>query len=129
MKKQPLMWNDTTNEWDERPRNVEEQVELRRHRKQLAECELPEGFRLVTPYPKQFWMGTQLLWGFKLAWAKVDGRGRRGADQYMHVARYEMGISDEVQMRWAVDDFARELELEKRRQEPVPLLFRMRLAS
>lgn len=103
-------WNEVDNERDERPRNVEEQVEMRRRKKHLEDCELPEGFRLVTPRPKQFWIHNQLVWGFKLAWARVDGHGVRGQDEYDHVARYEQRVSDEVQMRWAIDDFSRELE-------------------
>lgn len=124
-----VMWNDTDNEWEDRPRNVEEQVELRRAKKTLADCPLPEEFRLVTVQPKQFWIHNQLVWGFKLAWARVDGQGRRGAEEYEHVARYEPRIADEVQMRWAVDDFTRELQSAERRREKVPLIFSMRMAS
>jgi hypothetical protein len=109
----PVMWNDTDDERDERPRNFEEQVEMRRGKKRLEDCELPEGFRLVTPQPRQFWMINQLVWAFKLTWARVDRNGVRGQDEYEHVARYEQRISDEVQLRWALDDFSRELERER----------------
>jgi hypothetical protein len=135
--KPSLMWNETDAEWDERPRNIEEQVELRRTRKRLEDCELPEGFRLVTPKPKQFWMSSQVRWGFCVAWAKVDGQGLRGADEYFYVARYEPGVTDEVQMRWALDDFSRELDVAGRKvhgagqakgDKRVDLMFSMRVA-
>ena len=105
MKRPALMWNDDTKEWDERPRNVEEQVDLRRRRKRLVDVELPEGFRLVTREPKQFWMDHQMRWGFMLAWGRV-GKG----DEYSHVGRYESMVSDEIQMEWALADFTRELD-------------------
>lgn len=131
----PVMWNDPDTERDERPRNVEEQVQMRRARKTLEDCELPEGFRLVTPQPKQFWMSNQLVWGFKLAWAKVDGKGNRGVDEYYHVARYEPRVSDEVQMRWALEDFGRELQGSEREERTrgrheahVPVFLTMRVA-
>lgn len=108
--KPDAMWNDPDNERDERPRNVEEQVEQRRKKKRLVDCELPEGFHLVTPWPKQFWIGTQVRWGFQLAWAKVDRNGNRGEEETF-VAQYEPTIADEVQMRWALDDFSRKLEV------------------
>jgi len=40
-----------------------------------------------------------MRWGFCLAWKKT----------FYYVARHEAGIPDEVQMRWALEDFRREL--------------------
>lgn len=103
------MWNEVPEEREPRAREIEEQVELRRRSKSLVDCALPEGFRLVTERPKQYWIHNQLVWGFKLAWARVKN-GIRGNDEYSFVARYYPTIADEVQMRWALDEFSRELE-------------------
>jgi hypothetical protein len=91
-------------------RLVEDQVEMRLHSKHLAQCELPEGFRLVTPTPKQAWVDQQLMWVFVLGWAPVDIQGRRWCeDRYQSVFRYHQVIPDEIQMQWAVGQFTREL--------------------
>ena len=34
-------------------------------------CALPDGFRLVTATPKQFWIEKQLTWGFALGEIKT----------------------------------------------------------
>jgi hypothetical protein len=125
----PVMWNDLDDLPEDRPRNIEEQVTLRRMNKRLEDCTLPEEFRLVTARPKQFWIDHQLVWGFKLAWARVDGQGRRGVEEFAHVAQYDARIADEVQMRWALDDFSRDLAMQQTREHAVPLVFSMRLAS
>jgi len=105
-------WTDVeTGEIEPRSRLIEEQVELRRHQKQLKDCELPMGFRLLTSEPKQFWMGWQLVWGFKLGWGPSDAQGNLlFGVKHTHTARYEQRIADEPQMRWALEDFTRELE-------------------
>lgn len=129
------MWNEMPAEHEPWMRTAEEQVEARRKFKRLPDCELPEGFRLVSPRPKQYWMGNQLVWGFCLAWARVKN-GVRGADEYLHVARYYPTVSDEPQMRWAIEDFTAELaEQERRERAPmvqhrmVSTLVHMRIAS
>jgi hypothetical protein len=110
LRREAPVWNEIDSEWEERPRGTEELVQFRRRKKRLVDCELPEGFRLVTPEPRQFWLGTQVRWGFCLGWAKRDRFGNAVGEECFHVARYEPGISDEVQLRWAVDDFTRELD-------------------
>lgn len=128
------VWNEADQEWDERAASVEEYIEMRRHSKRLEDCVLPAEFRLLHASPKQYWVNSQLRWGFCLAWARVDGKGRRGVEEYFHFARYEQGLSDEVQMRWAMEDFIRDLEMaEKVVQVPVhrpkvQVLFVMKVA-
>jgi hypothetical protein len=106
---EPVMWNDDTHEWEPRARDADEAVDLRRGRKRLTDCTLPEGFRLLTPEPKQYWIEKTLVWGFTVAWGRVDTEGRRGADEYFFVARYEQEVADEFLMQWAIEDFSREL--------------------
>ena len=97
------MWNDVDESPDENYREIEEQVEMRARAKRLVDCELPDGFRLVTPEPKQYWLEHQLRWGFCVAWAGVHV-------EYRYVARYLQTVSDEAQLNWTIDDFRRELE-------------------
>lgn len=105
------MWTDPdTQEQQPICRRIEDQVEMRRKTKRLCDCELPDGFRLVNREPQQFWINSQVVWGFSLGYAPMDMKGNPQPDQYRHVARYEPGIGDEPQMRWALDDFTRELE-------------------
>ena len=104
-------WHDPDNLPEERCKLIEEQVDARAKRKTLAECGLPEGFRLVTATPKQFWINKQLTWAFMLGWAPMDRQGvRQSEDLYLSVFRYDWRIADELQMRWAVDEFAGELQ-------------------
>lgn len=83
-------------------REVEAQVEMRIRAKRLSDCGLPQGFRLVTPEPRQFWMNSQLIWAFQLEYLG-DSQPRR------FVMRYHQQVSDETQMRWALEDFTGEL--------------------
>lgn len=106
----PLMWNEPDARDPDRPRDADEHLEQRRHRKRLKDCSLPEGFRLVTPEPKQFWLDGQVRYAFQLAWGFVDANGRRIGDEWNQVFRYEEGIPDDFQIQWAVEDFGRELE-------------------
>ena len=92
------MWNDVDGAPDPNLRSMDDQVEMRCKTKRLADCELPEGFRLATRMPKQFWMGHQLIWGFKLTFGVHE-----------HTARYHQQVSDDVQMQWAIQDFTAEL--------------------
>lgn len=93
------MWNDVDGPRDEnQAREIDEQVEMRCKTKRLVDCELPEGFRLVTPAPRQYWMNQQLRWAFKLEFG-----------EHKFVARYHQQVSDEMQMQWAVADFTAEL--------------------
>lgn len=115
------MWNDFDDEPDQRCREMEELVEQRHKAKRLADCALPEGIRLVTPHPKQFWMGHQMVWGFCLAWGPVDRIGNRGKDEFYHVERYDQRIPDELQMQWALEAFSTDLGVQK-------LTLRMRAA-
>jgi hypothetical protein len=92
------MWNDVENVPDPSARSMDEQVEMRCKTKRLRDCELPEGFRLVTPIPRQYWIESQLRWGFELAFG-----------EHRHVARYLMQVADDVQMQWAIQDFTAEL--------------------
>lgn len=98
-------WNDIEEEPDIDYRAVEEQVEMRLHTKRMVDCELPEGFTLVTPSPRQYWLEQQLRWAFEL-----EFRSRFGHVTYRHVARYIQQVNDETQLRWAVDEFKGELE-------------------
>jgi hypothetical protein len=77
---------------------MDDQVEMRMKSKKLVDCTLPEGFRLVTPQPRQYWMEQQLRWAFEIAYG-----------DYKHVARYIQQVSDEIQMEWAMADFTAEL--------------------
>jgi hypothetical protein len=92
------MWNDVDNARDPDARTMDEQVEMRRKTKRLVDCELPEGFKLITSAPQQYWLDHQLRWGFKLVFGEHE-----------HVARYLMQVSDEMQMQWAIQDFTAEL--------------------
>lgn len=103
------VWNELPEEREPRTREIEEQVELRRHSKCLADCALPDGFRLVTLRPRQYWIGNQLVWGFSLAWARLDRKGERGEDEFWHMARYHQTVADEPQVRWALEDFTQDL--------------------
>lgn len=103
------MWNEVDELLDPRPKGIDDQVEMRRRNKPLAECSLPEGFRLVTPTAKQFWIKGQLTWCFELAWAPIDRKGNRGEDQHKHVSRYIWTVPDELQLCWALSDFMKEL--------------------
>lgn len=103
-------WTDAGDEREPRCRSVEEKLDRSRKSKHLEDMELPKGFRLVTPQPKQQWVVNQLVWGFWLAWAKVNKHGERVSDEYYHFTRYFPGVGDEPQMRWALEDFSRELE-------------------
>jgi hypothetical protein len=78
--------------------SVDEQVEMRCKTKRLADCELPEGFHLITRTPRQYWLEQQLRWSFELAFG-----------EHRHVARYLQQVSDEMQMQWAIHDFTAEL--------------------
>lgn len=97
------IWNEYDDQPDEVCRNIEDQVQMRTHNKRLQDCELPEGFRLVTQQPRQFWIEKQMTLGFCLAWRGVHV-------EFMYVARYSPQVRDEVQMSWALDEFTRELE-------------------
>jgi hypothetical protein len=92
------MWNDVENVPDPSARNMDEQVEMRCKTKRLADCELPEGFRLITRTPRQYCLDSQLRWGFKLAFGEHE-----------FTARYLMEVADDVQMQWAIQDFTAEL--------------------
>lgn len=108
------LWNDPDLPDPDRRemRKMESLVDLRAHSKRLQDCALPDGFRLITVQPKQFWIDQQLVWGFALGWAPVDIQGRRWCeDRWSFVARYDWRIADEVQINWAVAEFARELEV------------------
>lgn len=96
------MWNEYDDQPDEVCRDIEDQVQMRSRAKRLQDCELPDGFRLVTPNPRQFWIQHQMTLGFCLAWQGVHV-------EFMYVARYSPQIRDEVQMEWALDEFTREL--------------------
>jgi len=96
------LWNDYDDDPDENYRSIDDQVQMRARAKRLEDCELPEGFRLVTPRPRQFWMDHQLMWGFQLAWSGVHV-------EYMFVARYYPTVCDEHQLNWALDEFTGEL--------------------
>lgn len=92
------MWN----EFDDRPDplavTVDDQVEMRCKTKRLRDCELPEGFRLRTPAPRQYWLDHQLRWAFEL-----------GFGEHRYIARYHQQVGDEMQMEWAIQDFTAEL--------------------
>lgn len=92
------MWNEVDNARDPGAVTVDEQVEMRCKTKRLADCELPEGFRLITRTPRQYWLEQQLRWSFELAFG-----------EHRHVARYLQQVSDEMQMQWAIQDFTAEL--------------------
>jgi hypothetical protein len=92
------MLNEADNIPDPTARTMDEQVEMRCKTKRLADCGLPSGFRLVTPAPRQYWLGQQLRWGFEL---------RFGEHQW--IARYHQQVSDEMQMGWAISDFIADL--------------------
>jgi hypothetical protein len=97
------------------PRGLEEVIERAwKRKKTLADCELPEEFRLETPRPKQYWMGHQLVWGFCLVWAPIKF-GVRGKEEFRFVARYHPHVDDELQMRWAIDDALAQRAIEARR--------------
>lgn len=115
------MWNEPDNRPDVICREIEQQVDIRARAKRLVDCALPEGFRLLTPRPKQFWIGQQVVWGFCLAWGQVDRMGNRGKDEFYHVERYDCRIADEVQMEWAITEFSVDLAAERQ-------LLRMRAA-
>lgn len=103
------MWNDALEEREPRCRDVEEQVEMHRRSKTLVDCTLPDGFRLATPRPTQYWMGSQVVWGFCLVWRRLDSHGNPCGDEYCYIARYHQSVGDDVQMQWALDEFMREL--------------------
>ncbi len=97
-------WTDP--EDDDRPRreaSLEERVDERRGLKRLADCRLPEGFRLESERPKQYVIDGLMLYGFVLSY-HVPGKAR-----CYHLQRYEATVNDEVQMQWALEDFTREL--------------------
>lgn len=98
------MWNEADEPTEDHLRKIEEMIDQRRNRKKLADCELPNGFRLVNREPKQIPMEGQLRWAFVLAWAP------KGKDEYFSVHRYEQAMSDEVQMGWAIEEFSKELQ-------------------
>lgn len=108
------MWNDVENIPDPIARTADEQVEMRCKTKRLCDCELPEGFKLLTPTPRQYWLDHQLRWCFELAFG-----------EHRHVARYIQQASDEMQMTWAIQDFTAELMFkgvsikEARKQHPI----------
>lgn len=99
------MWNDVENVRDPDFRNMDDQVEMRCKAKRLCDCELPEGFKLVTPRPRQYWLDHQLRWGFELSYTPKHMH----VTTFRHVARYIQQVTDETQMHWAVDDFTAEL--------------------
>lgn len=103
-------WNDEPI-YERSPRDIEEVVEIRATSKRLADCDLPAGFVLLTPRPRQFVLDNQLVWAFCIAWARVDRHGKRGPDEFFHVERYDPRIKDEIQMEWALTDFTNELSL------------------
>jgi hypothetical protein len=80
----------------------------------LADCELPQGFRLLTRTPRQYWLEQQLRWSFELAFG-----------EHRHVALYLQQVSDEMQMQLAIQDFTAELLFkgvslsQTRKQHPV----------
>jgi hypothetical protein len=92
------MWNDVDNIPDPKARSMDEQVEMRCKTKRLADCELPEGFRLVTKTPRQYWLDQQLRWSFEIAFG-----------EHSFVARYDQQVADDIQMQWAIADFTAEL--------------------
>lgn len=92
------MWNEVDNARDPAAVTVDEQVEMRCKTKRLADCELPEGFRLITRTPRQYWLEQQLRWSFELSFG-----------EHRHVARYLQQVSDEMQMQWAIADFTADL--------------------
>lgn len=119
---EPHWTDDDSKERDPRPKDADEAVEMRRRGKRLQDMELPAGFRLISERPKQHWLVNQLVYGFWLGWAKVDRFGNREPDKYIFFARYYPQVSDEPQMRWAIDDFRRELqkqeELDREEMKP-----------
>lgn len=74
-------------------------TDAKRASKELSECRVPLGFRLVTPQPTLVVMHGLVVKGFILAWAP------EGADEYFHVHRYEQKVPDDLQMDWALQDF------------------------
>lgn len=108
------MWNDVEGARDPGAASMDEQVEMRCKTKRLADCELPDGFRLVTRTPRQYWLEQQLRWSFELAFG-----------EHTFVARYLQQVSDDMQMQWAIADFTAELMFkgvslrEARQQLPV----------
>lgn len=108
----PLHWMDK--EGDDRPRRgqgMEERVDQRRRHKALADCTLPEGFRLLTPIPCQVVTEGLLIYSFVLAYENNFNVGGPiyNRDVFFHVQRYEYSVQDDIQMEWALSDFMRDL--------------------
>lgn len=102
-------WAMPEDEQDDRPRRrveMEEAVDESRRRKTLADCTLPDGFRLVTPQPRQMVIDGLLIWSFLMEFTPWSGADQR---PLYHIARYEMRVPDDCQMRWALSDFTRDL--------------------
>lgn len=101
-------------------RSMEEMVDARRRQMKLAECTLPEGIRLVTAQPKQTVMEGLLVWAFVLGFkaeglaylgdVRAEDAGAAGGMELYHTQRYWPGVAEDVQMRWALREFAAELE-------------------
>ena len=97
---------DLYDDRDDRPRlcrTPEEMYDTRRARKNLTDCSLPEGFRLLTPRPVQRVMEGLLQWAFLLEFTTQSGQ------RWCYEQRYEMHISDDTQMEWAMTAFLAEL--------------------
>jgi hypothetical protein len=102
-------WAMSDDDQDDRParrQDFEDQVEERRKRKTLADCGLPDGFRLVTPKPRQMVQEGLLVWSFVIEFVPWNGYDLRPC---YHASRYETRIPDDMQMRWALSDFTKEL--------------------
>lgn len=91
---------------DALPMSFESRIHIRRRTKLLTECRLPKGFRLMVPRPRQVVMDGQARWAILLAWCP-DGQ-----DEMVYAHRYEAHIPNDIQMAWALKDFAVELEKE-----------------
>lgn len=101
--------NGPDDEQEDRPLrrlSFEETIDERRNRKSLVDCSLPDGFELVTPRPRQMVVDGLLIWSFMLKFEPWNGPDR---SPLYHVARYEMRVPDDYQMRWALTDFTRDL--------------------
>lgn len=93
-------------------RSMEDTVDARRRQMKLADCPLPEGMRLMTAAPKQTVMEGLLVWAFVLACEVVIGTdmGKARRVWLYHTQRYWPGVQEDVQMRWALRQFAVEME-------------------
>lgn len=97
------VWNEPEDRGQEVERTLEAQVEMRRKTKSLTDCSLPEGFRLVTPVPRNLLIKGLVKRSIVLAFGPAD-------DTYYFAQVYECEVSDEVQLGWALEEFTNELQ-------------------